>query len=188
MDPAQSLILSYDMKNLFLVALIILSVIVLKGIKKKDNPIELWQALDKKASTAFQNYEIEKACKYWLKALKEKPDNLKIYNKLGIAYLLVKDYNQAIDILKKGLDIDDTSPGLNYNLALTYYYAGYKEKTLKQLEKVLALESSYPDANYLKGLCYEDTGRMEDARKAYTEELNNNPGSRRAWKKAKQEL
>jgi len=175
------------MKKLFLLVIIALSIILFfRGIRKKDNTLELWQALDKKADAAFQNHEMEEACRYWRIAIKKK-DNIKIYNKLGIAYLLLKENEKAIDIFKKGLRIEGNNLGLNYNLALAYYYSGDNERALGQLEEVLNLNKLYPEANYLRGLCFENIGKIEDAQAAYIEELNNNPGSRRAWKKVRKE-
>jgi tetratricopeptide (TPR) repeat protein len=177
------------MKKIFLLVVMVLAVTLLAGgIRKKDKALELWKALDRKGDMAFQAHKIEKACQSWQKAVKENPDNLKIYNKLGISYLLLKDYHKAIDILEKGLSIDSKNVGLNYNLALAYYYSDDNEKALEWLEAVLNLNRFYPEANFLKGLCLENIGKVEDARAAYMEELNNNPGSRRAWQKVKTEL
>ncbi len=176
-------------KSFFLISISFLSLVLLVGwIRKKDNTFELWQALDKKGDTAFQNHEIEKACSYWRIANKKNKNSVQIYNKLGISYLLLKDNEKAIDILEKGLRIDNNNLGLNYNLGLAYYHSGDNEKALGQLEEVLELNSSYPEANYLRGLCLENIGRMKEAKAAYIEELNSNPGSRRAWKKVKREL
>jgi len=175
------------MKKLFLLAGILSIVLLAGGIIKRDTPFELWQAMDKKADTAFRNHEIEQACRYWRIAIKNK-DNVKIYNKLAIAYLLLKENEKAVDILEKGLRIEGSNLGLNYNLSLAYYHSGDNEKALGQLEKVLELNSSYPEANFLKGLCLENIGKMGEAQQAYIEELNSNPGSRRAWKKVKREL
>ena len=175
------------MKKFLLLAGILSIVLLAGGIIKRDTPFELWQAMDKKADTAFQNHEIEEACRYWRIAIKKK-DNVKIYNKLGISYLLLKENEKAVDILEKGLRIENSNLGLNYNLSLAYYHSGDNEKALGQLEKVLELNSSYPEANFLKGLCLENIGKMGEAQQAYIEELNSNPGSRRAWKKVKREL
>lgn len=174
------------MKKLFLLAIILLSLFLLfGGVRNRTKTPRHWQVLDGEADRAFQNYEIEKARRCWQRSIEKNPRNLKAYSKLGIAYMLIKEYDKAIDILRKGLSIDGENLGLNYNLALAYYYSGDNKRTLEQLEIVSELNSEYPEANYLKGLCLENMGRIEEARQAYIEELNNNPGSTRAWKKVR---
>ena len=174
---------------LVLVPVLLLPLVLLIGaIAAKDKDSQLWQVLETKGNTAFQHYEIENARQYWHASLKENPDNLKCYNKLGISFLVLKEYNNAVDILREGLKKDSNNPGLNYNLALAYYYSGDVGMAMEVSEKVLTLNRYYPEANYLRGLCFEKNGLIEEARAAYVEELNNNPGSRRAWKKVKEEL
>ncbi len=177
------------MKRLFLVAVILLSLVLLIGaVTTKDRDSPLWQVLETKGDRAFQLYETEKARRYWQDSLKENSDNLKVYNKLGISFMLLKEYDKAVDILTEGLKKDSNSPGLNYNLALAHYYSGDVRMALEVSEKVLSLNRGYPEANYLKGLCFEKMGGIEEAQAAYVEELNNNPGSRRAWQKVRTEL
>lgn len=176
------------MKKLFLVPVIFLPLVFLIGaITAKDEDSNLWQVLEAEGDTAFQHYEIENARQYWHASLKENPDNLKCYNKLGISFLVLKEYDNAVDILREGLKKDSKDPGLNYNLALAYYYSGDVEMALEVSEKVLTLNKYYPEANYLRGLCFEKMGRIKQAQKAYVEEINNNPGSKRAWQKVKEE-
>ncbi|MCK4244630.1 MAG: tetratricopeptide repeat protein [Candidatus Omnitrophica bacterium] len=182
--------MSCTLKKLFFVPVILLILGFLIGARTaKDEDSRLWQTLEAKGDTAFQHYELKNARQYWHASLKENPDNLKCYNKLGISFLVLKEYDNAVDILKKGLKRDGNNPALNYNLALAYYYSGNVGMAMEVSEKVLTLNRYYPQANYLRGLCFEKKGLIEEARAAYVEELNNNPGSKKAWQKVvKEEL
>ena len=173
------------MKKLFFLLSIPLAIALLAG---RDKATELWKIFDAKGDKAFQHYQIEESCQYWQAAIKENPDNLKAYNKLAISFLLLKEHDKAVDILKEGLKLNSDSLSLNYNLALAYYYSDDVRSALEVSEKVLMLNSSYPEANYLRGLCLEKMGRIKESQRAYVEELNNNPGSRRAWQKVRTEL
>ena len=173
-------------KSFFLIVLLICLAFLPAGIRRiKNRASPPLQPLEARGDSAFNEYEIEKACQYWEEAIDENPNNLNAYNKLGICFLLLKENEKAVNIFEEGLKLNSRNADMNYNLALAYYYCGDFEETCHVLEKVLSLNKSYPRANYLKGLCLENMGRIEEAEKAYVEELNNNPGSRAAWKKVK---
>ena len=174
------------MKKLSLIIVLLCLACLTAGIRKaKNRTPPTWKNLEAKGDSAFHQYEIEDACQFWEEAIQENPDNLKVYNKLGISFLLLKEYEKAVDIFQDGLKLNSNSPDLNYNLALAHYYCGDFGEASRLLKKVLTINRDYHEANYLKGLCLEKMGRIEEAQRAYIQELNNNPGSRAAWRKVK---
>ncbi len=174
-------------RNICLIVLLLLCLTFLPaGIRRiKDRTSPPLQTLEAKGDSAFNEYFIEQACQYWEEAINENPNNLDTYNKLGICFLLLKENEKAVSIFEDGLKLNGRNADMSYNLALAQYYCGDFEEACRVLEKVISLNWCYPRANYLKGVCLENMGRIDEAEKAYVEELNNNPGSRAAWRKVK---
>ncbi|MCD6407722.1 tetratricopeptide repeat protein, partial [bacterium] len=96
------------------------------------------------------------------------------------------DFKEAENIIEDGLTYFPHCVNLIFNLALVKFYTGKYEKAMEELDRVLSINKYYPDAHYLKGIIYQEKGDLEKAKKEFINEININPGSKRAWKKLKE--
>jgi tetratricopeptide (TPR) repeat protein len=65
---------------------------------------------------------------------------------LGIYYLFMKDYQQAVSLLEYSAVLNAKDPQLHYNLAGAYVYTGDYGKALQTIEKCLAIQADFPGA------------------------------------------
>jgi len=74
------------------------------------------------------------AIAYYTDALKKEP-SAEVYGRLGTLYLLMEDYEKAIEYFKKGLRFDVQSPALNQNILAAYHRWGVKLIETEQYDK-----------------------------------------------------
>lgn len=140
---------------------------------------------ERKGDYYFSSGNIEKAISFWKKSLKEKKGE-KVYEKLSSAFIIKGDFKGAEEVIKEGLTYFPHCGNLIFNLALVKFYTGEYEKAMEQLNMVLKMNKYYPNAHYLKGMIYQEKGEIEKAKKEFINEININPGSKRAWQKLKE--
>lgn len=71
--------------------------------------------------TLFRAGQYQEAEQFFLKAATSHPNDAKIYARLGLIYLNLKNYSDAIESLKVAAKIDKYNPSRHYNLALAYF-------------------------------------------------------------------
>jgi len=68
---------------------------------------------------------------------------------VGIQYHDNGEFIQAIETYKTALDIEPNSPLVNYEIALTYMYAGDYQNAIKHSDKVIKRNDKYLLQAYL---------------------------------------
>lgn len=68
-------------------------------------------------------------------------------NRQALEFSSKQDYDQALDLFKKAINLDKTNPDYHYNIALTYYYKGMLKEEEASYLKVLAIEPNDPVLN-----------------------------------------
>ncbi len=93
-----------------------------------------------------------------------------IWNNLGVAYGKKGDFEEAIKAFEMGLSLDDELPGLNNNLADTYYLHGLQlhdsvvfSQCFEYYKKAIELDSQYAAPYLGLGLAYRKVGNLEGA-------------------------
>lgn len=152
------------------------------GCKNQDNQ---WKEKVKKGDYYFSNKNIDMALKYWIESLKIKKDPL-TYEKIVSSLIIKNDFKEGERYALEGLTYFGNCDNLLFNLALIEFYLEKYENSLKIIDKLIEKNMYYPDAHYLKGIIYERKGEIEKAKKEFIEEINVNPGSKKAWKKIKE--
>jgi len=170
--------------SLSLIFAIFIAVYVIKNIFSKEENSAL-QEINIKGEDYFKENDFEKAISCWEKVLEANPQNLEIYQKIGVAYVRNNQIVEAIDIYEKGLKLDDKNSDLYYALAFSQFLRNDYFSSLKNLDKVLYFNEHYPEAHYLKGLIYEKKGLDNLAYKEFVAEINMNPSCVSAWRKIK---
>jgi tetratricopeptide (TPR) repeat protein len=126
--------------------------------------------------------EYNKAVEKYLEALKIDPQNATAYYEAGFSYHLAKDYDNALKMIDKAIELGDaeTKLGATVIKGSILDETGRKKESAKFYEEAL---KTYPD-HYLLWFNYGVTlmglQRFDEAEKAYTNGLNlkiNHPGS-----------
>jgi len=171
------------------ISALVLGVVLVFGIGRKPESRERWRALEQHGDDAFQAHDLAGARAYWFQALEKRPGLAGIYNKLAISFMVESDYRNALEMVNRGLQVENKSLALRYNQALSCYHLEDFAGSLDALERLIGRnpEFPYPEAHALRGLCLDKMGRHAEARRAYVEEINANPGSRLAWREIHRE-
>ncbi len=138
---------------------------------------------DGRASALLERGDVEQAMAIWQELLQQKPGDVTLLNRLGIAYTQAKDYTRAESYFRQALAEDPDEPQAYFNLGLLQMKQGQTDQAEATLLRLLAVADWYPQGNYHLGYIYEKSGRLELARKYYIRELNVNGSCAKAWRR-----
>ncbi len=91
-----------------------------------------------------------------------------IYNEAA-SYLDAAYVEQAIDIARRGVEVQEYGPAVRVQLALAYLSLERVDEAIAELEFATSLDSKYAGAHKVLGDAYLRAGRVDDARAAYTQ-------------------
>lgn len=89
-------------------------------ITRRGESQKIAHELISQADDAFRKKDFTTAEKYYLQAATKDPDNARIYNRLGVIYLQMKNYKDAVEAFRGAVRFDDRVASRHYNLALAY--------------------------------------------------------------------
>lgn len=94
----------------------------------------------------YNNGEYLEAIDYFEKSIKNDPENGNIYYYLGLCYIELEDFNEALNNFKKS-DIlyGKTNINVKYSLGFVYIKLGLLDKALLEFEEVIKQKDNYPD-------------------------------------------
>ncbi|MDD6810360.1 MAG: tetratricopeptide repeat protein [Lachnospiraceae bacterium] len=118
---------------------------------------------------AVENLQYEEALGSFEAALENREDERLIYRGMGIAYIGLTQYEDAIACLEKALQLSGGTPenmdfDINYYLATAYYRDGQPEKAVSSYDAILALRPKDVEAYYLRGCVKLYGGDYEGAK------------------------
>jgi type IV pilus assembly protein PilF len=113
--------------------------------------------------------EYKLALPHFNKALALKPRFPEAQNNLGTLYLLLRDWDHAIDCFQKAVnDVLYKTPHIGYNnLGLAYYNKGEYQKAIDRYRHAIKLFSSYSRCYRNMGIAYEAVNKWDLAIDAY---------------------
>lgn len=88
----------------------------------------------------FKAGKLEEAESYFIKAASNNPANAKIYARLGLLYLQMKNYSDAIEALKVAVKLDKYNPSRHYNLSLAYLGNKDVQKAIASVREAITLD------------------------------------------------
>lgn len=120
-----------------------------------DNQHQFWQeetALEKpelvsyyeEGDQLFKSGQYEEAERFFLKAATVRPNDAKVYARLGLIYLNLKNYNDAIESFKVATKIDKYNPSRHYNLALAYMGNNDTQRAISSVREAISLDPVTP--------------------------------------------
>jgi tetratricopeptide (TPR) repeat protein len=112
-------------------------------------------------------------------ALELDPNNPRILNNLGTAWLKADRPARAVSVLARAVELDPLYARAFLNLSTALYAAKRPEEALDSLQRVIDLEPANLDARYNKAAVLAELRRWPDARAALVEGLDIAPGDNR---------
>ncbi|HMA76989.1 MAG TPA: tetratricopeptide repeat protein [Candidatus Krumholzibacteriaceae bacterium] len=130
------------------------------------------------AESARENYNIEKAVKYFSRAAEKDPENDRAYYKLAEIRFDQEEYYEAAGFFTKAAELTPGNHHYRFRLAETYIEIRWYNKAVPILEK---LTSGFPDsASYWTrlGYAYNHSKKFSKAVTAYNRALSLDPDNR----------
>jgi tetratricopeptide (TPR) repeat protein/DNA-binding winged helix-turn-helix (wHTH) protein/TolB-like protein len=124
---------------------------------------------------ATANWEYDAAIAAYRRAIDRYPGDVEAYARLGNVLIGEKRYDEAIDILQRGLRIDAESGDLHNFLARAYTPLARHQDAIRERQIYVELAPKEPLAHDTLGLSYQWAGRYEDAIAAYQRALDLRP-------------
>lgn len=143
------------------------------GANDKEDNIDM-------GMTALESLQYEEAIGYFETALAGAEDERQIYRGMGIAYVGLTRYEDAIDCFEKALQLSSGTPenmdyDINYYLAAAYYRNGQREDAIAVYDAILALRPKEVEAWYLRGCVKLYGGDFEGAQADFDRTIALNP-------------
>lgn len=152
----------------------LLSVFLVVGILLAGCGADEQPSYTEQGMTAVQALEYEEALNCFRNAQEEGEDEQLLYRGMGLAYMGLTRYDDAIIYLEAALRIggskvEDVDFDINYYLATAYYKNGRAQDAVNAYNAILALRPREKNAYYLRGLVRLSQGDFEGAQADFTE-------------------
>ncbi|NQT85441.1 tetratricopeptide repeat protein [bacterium] len=114
----------------------------------------------------------QEALAVWRHALAAEPRDTSLLIRIATAQTRTGDLAGAEQTMLSAADIEPDSPKVAQNLALVYLKQKDLDRALGAFQRAVAIEDTYPLANYYIGLIHEMRGDAETAARYYTRDVN----------------
>lgn len=95
----------------------------------------------------------------------------------GVKYLMLEDYDKALERFQRSYALTPTNAALNYKIAQTHLLAGRVKDALPFAQNAVTLDASNPYYYLLLAQLYSDTQRYDEAIKVLTKLTKDIPGT-----------
>ena len=110
------------------------------------------------------DWEWSDAEKEFRLSMELKPDYATAHQWYATHYLTsTGQFDEAIQEMKRALDLEPTSLVMNTFWGATLYFAGRYDDAIEQCRKTIEMDSNFPVAHWHLGLAYEQKGMFDDA-------------------------
>lgn len=142
----------------------VLIMLLCAGCGAKENTDNVSMGME-----AVQNLEYEAALQYFNTALEENEDERLLCRGMGLAYMGLSQYDNAVAYLERALQLSDGTLrdidfDMNYYLATAYFRNGQAGEAIKAYDAILALRPKEVEAYYLRGCVKIYNGDYEGAK------------------------
>ncbi len=115
------------------------------------------------------------AMRHYGEALRIKPDEAFVYDKLATDLDIVGRLDDAVAYYGKSLQLDPGNARVHNNLGITLIRRGDAGEAIKHFIQAVQLDPGFGDAHYNLGLALTTAGKTQEAIKHYAEALRLNP-------------
>lgn len=97
------------------------------------------------------------------RAIELNPNYATTYHMFAFYFALMERHNEAITTIKKALELDPVSLGINTDLGVLFYFAGQYDQAIKQYHKTLEMDPGFIRAYVTLGSAYGQKGMYQEA-------------------------
>ena len=104
------------------------------------------------------------------------PDDIDIYINMGSAFYDKEDYDNALAIYRKALELDPNNAKIHCNLGFLFWGKGDTEQAMQEYELAIKYDKNYAIAYNNLGVIYlDDLGRVQRAIELFKSAITANP-------------
>jgi tetratricopeptide (TPR) repeat protein len=130
-----------------------------RSLATTTDPAELFQ----QGQNALMQGHLDEAERDFREVLALNPKVGGAYANLGVVYIRRKQWNKALEELRKAERLMPMEPGIRLNIGLAYYRQNDFVKAIPAFQLVVRDQPEASQPRYLLGLCYFFTDRWSDA-------------------------
>ncbi|HEY9301549.1 MAG TPA: tetratricopeptide repeat protein [Phormidium sp.] len=130
---------------------------------------------DEKLFLAWSSDNLEKAEKKYQEVLRWQPDNADAWLHLGTLYYMREQYQDALLLLLKSIEIDPLKGIRHYNLGVVLEAVGDRVQAIRAYQEAIQLDSENIQAYNNLGNILAEAGEIEQAESVYRQAIIANP-------------
>ena len=111
--------------------------------------------------------KLKEAKKIYNELLKKDPNNFKLINLLGVIYLQLKNYSEAIVLINRAININPNHHALYNNLGVAYKELEKYEDAIKNFKQATKLNPNYAEAFNNLGIIFRNLSKYKEAYDCY---------------------
>ena len=123
----------------------------------------------------FAMANFDKAVMELENALEFRPNQVEIWEYLGICYNNICEYEKAVNAFEKVLDAEPSHLPARLKLGIAFHNLQMWDKAISICQGILKIHPNYADVHFHLGLAYLGQGRPSDASLAFENALKINP-------------
>ena len=123
----------------------------------------------------FAMSNFNKAVVEFQSALEFRPNQVEIWEYLGICYNNTGEYEKAVNAFQKVLDVEPSHLPARLKLGIAFHNLQMWDKAISICREILKIHPNYADVYYHLGLSYLGQGKASDASLAFENALKINP-------------
>ena len=131
--------------------------------------------------TFARNHAWQSRIQLWTDVVEKAPHNPRGYGNLGLAYSAGGEYDRAIDLYLKAIDLKTDYPAFYSDLGNAYSRKGERQKALAAQEKAVAMSPGDGKFHLNLGKVYSDLKQYDKAISEFERALEINPRHVNAW-------
>jgi tetratricopeptide (TPR) repeat protein len=140
--------------------------------------VALWH--QQNADVLLRTGQIQRAIEEYLKSLELQPDNHRSFVRLGRAYFLNKDYENAVIYWVRAVEINPNDKETHARMGDSYQNLQDYDNAVKHWSIASSLDPGEPLFFYNIGLVYHKKGMLDEAIEYYQKALSLNPDHKKA--------
>lgn len=164
--------LYYRMKNYSAAEAVFLKA---KIFNPKDDSINFWLGV-----IAEEKKDWDNAIAYFT-TISDREENAAILTRLGYYYSAKKDFDKAIECLRKVAKLEPENPASYYLLGLAYFDMKKYRLAEENMKKSVAIKGDVDEMRFHLGVLYDQWGKFDKAIPEFEQVLKLNPGHHQTY-------